>query len=303
MKNFNFIMIFLDGVGIGEKDPEKNIFFKKNFSFLNSFFGGVPNLEMPFIENNDKYIFPLDALMGVEGLPQSGTGQTSLLCGVNAQKELGFHFGPFPHYSQIDLLKEKSLFAFFKKKGKKYYFANAYPKIYFEHLKKSSRIGAFALAYKLSGSVLNKSLELRRGKALSPEIDNSRWIEKLGYKLKRITPQLAAKRLLRLASENDFVLYEYFFTDHLGHWRYRENLDVWMDVLDDFLYELLRNLDFNKTTLIIVSDHGNIEDMTIKTHTINPAFCATAGKFSRLFFEKAKDLSDIKKVFEIIYDL
>jgi len=301
MNRNNFLTIFLDGVGIGEKNPDKNIFFKKNFRFICENFNETPSLDNPIVSSFYKYIFPLDAVMGVEGLPQSGTGQTSLLCGINAQKELGYHFGPYPHSSQLDFLKEKSLFALFKDLKKNFYFANSYPKIYFDHLKKSNRVGAFALSYRYADGKLNRAEELRKGAALSAEIDNSRWIEKLGYKLKKISPSLAAKRLLRIAEKNDFVLYEYFFTDHLGHGRHKEYFEQWLNTLDFFLYEILKNLNYSKTTLLICSDHGNIEDLSIKTHTKNPAFFLAAGKYAKIFFEKCKDLSDIKKVFELIY--
>lgn len=38
----------------------------------------------------------LDATLGVDGLPQSGTGQTSLLTGQNAAGLLGYPQGPHP---------------------------------------------------------------------------------------------------------------------------------------------------------------------------------------------------------------
>ena len=76
-------MIFLDGVGIGEKDFQNNPFFKYNFRIFNEIFGQVPSLGDQFLNKNGIYIFPSDARLGVEGLPQSGTGQTSIFCGVN----------------------------------------------------------------------------------------------------------------------------------------------------------------------------------------------------------------------------
>ncbi len=48
--------------------------------------------------------------LGVEGLPQSGTGQTSIFCGVNASKIVGKHFGPYPYSTLIPIIKEKNIF-------------------------------------------------------------------------------------------------------------------------------------------------------------------------------------------------
>ena len=42
-------------------------------------------------------LLALDAGLGVEGLPQSATGQAVLLTGVNIPAELGYHYGPKPN--------------------------------------------------------------------------------------------------------------------------------------------------------------------------------------------------------------
>ena len=55
-------------------------------------------------------------------------------------------------------------------------------------------------------------------------------------------------------------------------------------------------------TLIICSDHGNLEDLSVKTHTLNPALTISAGKHAEELFFMIKDLSQIKpaimKIFE-----
>lgn len=52
--------------------------------------------------------------MGVDGLPQSGTGQVSIFAGINAPKIVGYHFGPFPHSKTVAALKEKTYLKNFK---------------------------------------------------------------------------------------------------------------------------------------------------------------------------------------------
>jgi bisphosphoglycerate-independent phosphoglycerate mutase (AlkP superfamily) len=47
-------------------------------------------------------------------------------------------------------------------------------------------------------------------------------------------------------------------------------------------------------TLIICSDHGNIEDLSVKTHTRNPALTITAGKSAQKIAETVTDISQIK---------
>jgi len=289
------ILIFIDGVGIGKPDPESNPFFKKEFKTFTNIFGSTPHLENQKLQGNNAYLFPTDACLGVEGLPQSGTGQTSIFCGFNAPKKNGKHFGPFPPTSVIPDLKEKNIFAEFNRLGKKAMFANAYPKIFFDYLKSGKqRLSVTSLSCILSGTPLFKAAELRAGKALSAEIDNSRWVQRLNYKLPVIAPELAGKRLIKMASKNHFTLFEFFLTDHLGHGRIPELFDHIYKTLDDFLFYVITNLP-EDYTLIVCSDHGNFEDISIKMHTTNPALTITAGKNALYLAEKIKNISQIKK--------
>ena len=101
------LMIFVDGVGIGNEDYQFNPFFKYQFKFLKNIFGEIPSLTNQFLQNGSYYLFPTDARLGVEGLPQSGTGQTSIFCGVNAPKIVGKHFGPYPYSTLIPIINRK----------------------------------------------------------------------------------------------------------------------------------------------------------------------------------------------------
>ncbi|HEX9253489.1 MAG TPA: metalloenzyme, partial [Ignavibacteriaceae bacterium] len=120
------LMIFIDGVGIGEKDYETNPFFKYGFKIFDELFKDTPHSQNLFLEKDEMYVFPTDASLGVEGLPQSGTGQVSIFCGMNAPKFVGKHFGPFPYSTTIPIIEEKNIFRTFKDLGKSTYFANAY---------------------------------------------------------------------------------------------------------------------------------------------------------------------------------
>ena len=146
----------------------------------------------------------------------------------------------------------------------------------------------------MSGIRLNTSTDLRRGKALTAEITNTRWIKRLNYNLPVISPQLASKRLLRIAEKNKFTLYEFYLTDHLGHGREVGDLENVLRTLDDFLYSVITTMDSKKMTLIICSDHGNFEDLSVKTHTLNPALTITSGKHAEILPQNIKDLTQIK---------
>lgn len=288
-------MLFLDGVGIGKEDYEFNPFFRYDFNTFSNLLGAIPSDKKSVVSNNGFFLTPVDASLGVNGLPQSGTGQTSIFCGINAAQFIGKHFGPYPYSTLIPVIKEKNIFTDYIALKKKPFFANAYPAVFFEYIKEGrSRLSVTSLSCQLSGLRLNHSSDVRRGKALTAEITNERWNKKLGYTLPVLKPGTAAKRLIHIAMSNDFTLYEYFLTDHLGHGRYDGDLQTTLQTLDEFLFTILTESDKSVLTIIICSDHGNFEDLSCKTHTLNPTIFLTAGKHSEEISGRVKDLSQIK---------
>ena len=81
------VLLFIDGLGIGDNDPDKNPCANtKLYYFRNTLDQNYPR-EL----NPHGIAFGLDANLGVPGLPQSATGQTALFTGVNAPELLGRH--------------------------------------------------------------------------------------------------------------------------------------------------------------------------------------------------------------------
>ncbi len=296
------IMIFIDGVGIGKEDYENNPFFKFGFRTFSENFGSIPHLKNQKLSCENGYLFPVDAIMGVPDIPLSGTGQTSIFCGVNAPKILGKHFGPYPYSTLVPIIEEKNIFNEFKRRRKKVSFVNAYPKVFFDYINSGRRrLSVTSLSCLLTGIRLNKIKDLHQGRALSAEIDNRRLVERMNYKLPVIEPETAANRLLRIGSQNHFTLFEIFHTDHLGHGRNIDWLKYTTGVLDRFLFHLTRKLNKNMT-LVVCSDHGNFEDLSIKMHTLNPAIGMVFGKYSSELSQKIKTLADIKPAIMEMYD-
>lgn len=287
-------MIFIDGVGIGKKDYQNNPFYKFGFKTFTELFGSIPHLENQKLKSENAFVFPVDARMGVPGIPLSGTGQTSIFCGVNASKIIGKHFGPHPYSTLVPIIKEKNILHEFQKLKMKVTFVNAYPKVFFDYVNSGRRrLSVTTFSCILNGMRLNKISDLHRGKALSAEIDNRRMVERLNYKLPIIKPETAANRLLKIGSKYHFTLFEIFHTDHLGHGRNIEWLEYTTKVLDRFLYHTITNLP-KDMTLIVCSDHGNFEDLSIKMHTLNPAIGITAGKNAEYLSKRIKKLYQIK---------
>jgi hypothetical protein len=288
------LTVFLDGVGIGKKDLQFNPFFKYGFKTFKEIFNEIPSLDNPRLASGNNFLFPCDAQLGVPGLPQSGTGQTSLFCGVNAPEFVGKHFGPYPYSTTYSILAEKNILLRYKKMNKKSFFANAYPQPFFDYIESGrSRLGVTALTCKLAGIKFNTSTDVQSGDALTAELTNERWNKKLGYKLPVISPENAAEILLKIANKNDFTLYEFYLTDHLGHQRISDEFEKIFDEIDRFLFQLINKLERESMTLVICSDHGNLEDLSTKTHTNNPALMITSGLFAEQLANSIKDLTDV----------
>jgi hypothetical protein len=289
-------MVLLDGVGIGKVDKEFNPFFKFGFRTFSELFGNTPSLDNPYMSSDNHFLFPVDATLGVKGLPQSGTGQASLYCGFNAPKFVGKHFGPFPYSTTIPILtKDHILVHYINTKGGSY-FANGYPRVFFDYINSGrSRLSVTPLTCLKTNSKFNTVTDVRTGKAVTAELTNERWNVKLGYKLPVIKPATAARRLLRAAGKYKITLFEYYLTDHLGHMRLADEFEKIFRELDEFLFTLLNEVNKKTTSLIICSDHGNLEDLSTKSHTLSPSLTITAGKKSKEISKSIKNITDVKQ--------
>ncbi|HBQ61356.1 MAG TPA: hypothetical protein DD671_17545 [Balneolaceae bacterium] len=285
------IFIFIDGVGLGKDAPE-NPFSENRYESFEILTDGLFNDKANPVFQKDLLFKPIDANLGVEGLPQSGTGQTTLFTGQNAAKEIGKHFGPFPHSGIKPFLKNESIFHAVKEAGKNPYFMNAYPPIFFQHAKKRNRWSCTTLMTKSAGVKLNSTEDVLNEEALTAEIVQNAWREKLGIDIPKITPTDAAERLLSVASDYDLVLYEYYLTDKAGHKQKQEDAERVLKPLDEFLLHIIKNKK-SSDTLVITSDHGNLEDLSTKTHTRNMVPLFVHGE-SVQSFEKVESLTDKK---------
>ncbi len=261
------MFIFIDGVGIGNAS-EENPFFVDNYESFEGLSGGNFTLKGESILSKSHIYKPIDANLGVEGLPQSGTGQTTLFTGENASEIIGKHFGPYPHTGIKHLLREHSIFHAVKEKGKKPYFMNAYPPIFFEHSEKRNRWSCSTLMVKSAGVKLNSTEEVLKGEAITAEIVQNAWRERLGIDIPKIDAKEAAQRLLDITGSYDLVFYEYYLTDKAGHNKSLEDSRNVLGTLDEFLLHIISNKK-SSDTLVITSDHGNLEDLSVRTHTRN----------------------------------
>jgi hypothetical protein len=285
------IFLFIDGVGLG-KPNGANPFNQSTYRGFSAMAGDQEFSEKAteLTETNHLFKF-VDARLGVEGLPQSGTGQTSLFTGKNAPKEIGKHFGPFPHSGIKPFLKEQSLFIKAKQQERRANFINAYPDIFFQKARKRNRWSCTTLMTQSADIKLNTTREVKEGKALTAELTQQAWRDQLNIDVTKITPEQAADRLLVQSENYDLLLHEYYLTDKAGHSQEFDKAYRFLNTYDRFLWHLIRN-KLPSTTIVLSSDHGNVEDLSIKTHTLNhvPLFVYGPGAES---FSNAQSIMDI----------
>ena len=106
------LLLFVDGLGLGGSDPA-----------VNPVVGGAcPALARLLAEE----AVPVDACLGVPGLPQSATGQAALLTGVNAPRAMGRHVEGFPGPALQEIVREHNLLRAAAAAGLRVTLANAY---------------------------------------------------------------------------------------------------------------------------------------------------------------------------------
>lgn len=286
------IFLFIDGVGLGNSSIE-NPFFVDTYESFQMLSGENFSQSAHPILQKDHIFKSIDANLGVEGLPQSGTGQTTLFTGNNASKIIGKHYGPYPHTGIKYLLKEQSIFHAMKEAGKTPYFLNAYPPVFFEYAKKRNRWSCSTLMTISADMKLNSTEEVLNGEALTAEIVQNAWRERLNIDLPKIDAVEAARRLLQVVPNYDLVMYEYYLTDKVGHNQKIEDARTILQTLDTFLLQIIKEKR-NEDVLVITSDHGNLEDLSTRTHTRNEVPLFALGEKADAF-TNCNSLIDVKE--------
>ncbi|MBI3193345.1 MAG: alkaline phosphatase family protein [Ignavibacteriae bacterium] len=294
-KSPHVLMLFLDGVGIGKKDASVNPFFAANLKSLRSLLDGkLPHLRDAHHSNSLSSLVPINATLGVEGLPQSGTGQTALMIGMNAAKFIGKHFGPYPYSTLKPIIQEQNIFKVLSDKGKKVFYANAFPPKYFEYINSTKmRMTAITCSWVSSGFALNTHEILAHGEALSADITSQRWNAQGFPTVSELTPQEAGKRLARFSDEYDFTLFEFYYTDHIGHHQSMPQAIEVLELLDALLEGIINHFDAERNLFFLTSDHGNLEDLSTKTHTRNPVPLFVYGKLHKQLTSSVKNLTHV----------
>ena len=280
------VFLFIDGLGIREPAADNPV---------------NPEVCPALWRLIDRHSRPIDACLGVEGLPQSATGQATMFTGRNCAEAMGKHCEGFPGPALRKIIEDGNLFLELKRRGLSVRFADAYlvdgaDELALRRFKSVTTVMALTVP-----ETVSTVDDLVRDEALMQDITRET-IQDRYPDIPVIPPQRAAEHLFRIAREHDFTLFEFFQTDVSGHsMDYRRACAV-LRVYDRFLVALVRYVEAAGLTLIITSDHGNIESVGDHGHTRNPVPFVAYGPREEFLRERVSSLADITPAILAAYD-
>lgn len=265
------LFVFLDGVGVGGDDPAVNPFAATPTPTLDGLVGrSVAGWDGTTRCDDDLASRTLDATLGRAGLPQSATGQSALLSGRDATQAMAGHYGPWPGPTLKRFLAEGNLFQWAAARGAQH--ANAYPPDFFRALAAGRlRLNAPAHAAREAGVPLADLDAYRAGRAVAPDLDGA------AFASRGVVPpgapaagpeaaEAAGGRLARLAGASLLTFFDVWTTDRLGHRADAAAAAALIARLDAFLAGVLSARP-RDVTVVVTSDHGNLEDLRHGRHT------------------------------------
>ena len=267
------LVFFVDGVGIGPEDPARNAFTAAPPAHINH-----------LVASGRASLVPLDATLGLPGLPQSGTGQYTLFTGFNGAQQFGRHYGPYVPTALRRPLMQDNILTRAQSLSRSVAFAVAYPEELIEAAFASMEfepVGPLRAGPPLvaagAGVLTRHTAALERGDAVASEITNTSWRERLQRtSLPIVDARTAGHNLAGIANQHDLTLFAHYATDHAGH---EQDLALAIEALhkvDEFMGGITERLA-DDCVLLVVSDHGNLEDASTG-HTRNPALGLVYGR-------------------------
>ncbi|MFT5513987.1 MAG: 2,3-bisphosphoglycerate-independent phosphoglycerate mutase [Rhodothermales bacterium] len=288
------LLVFVDGIGLGVAS-DANPFTRprpgfSDFSLGDAWTAGTSK-SGPSVSFTG-----IDACLGMEGLPQSGTGQASLYTGLNCVQLAGRHYGPYPHSATREALREQSVFL--RVGPSRCTFANAYPPKFFEWVGRTKRYPVTTRACLDAGIEIRTTADLEAGHGVAADITGKGLAGHPGLNVTEVTPEVAGRRLVGLSRGYAFTLLEIFHTDKAGHAQDPDKAEAILAPLGGLLAYLAEHRD-PELTVVVTSDHGNLEDLSVKTHTRNPVPLAVIGPGAPAF----RDVRDLTGVTPAIAEL
>jgi 2,3-bisphosphoglycerate-independent phosphoglycerate mutase len=289
----HILLLFVDGLGIGDADEGCNPCCHSHENFRH--YAGET---FPKALANGGTVLGLDANLDMPGLPQSATGQTALLTGVNAAAAIGRHLNGFPNQALRDIIAQHSILKTVHERGYRAAFLNTFRPPFFDY-------NPFVILRHLSVTTVSNLYaglpffnldDLRSERAIYQDLTGEALIAN-GFDVPVFTPEQAGSIVARRCRDFHFSLFEYFQTDRAGHSLHMERALGELRKLELFLTAVLEHTDLSDTLILLTSDHGNIENICVKGHTRNPAMTLVFGCGHADYAQRLTSILDVTPLF------
>ena len=294
--NRHILLIFLDGIGLGDDDPAVNPFAAANTPTLNALAGGRGWLRSTGRQQSERALFiPTDPRMGVPGKPQSASGQAAILTGRNVPQLIGEHYGPRPSPAIREILAEDNFFKQVVAQGQTAALIEAYPPPFHDSINSGKRLrSSYQQALHEAGLPLFGVDSIYSGDALAVDWTGEGWRAHLGYTDSPVyTPEDAGRLMVRIARRYNFAFFSHWMTDTIGHRGTVEDGVRMLEIFDGVMKGTLETWDDASGLIVITSDHGNMENMAHRKHTENDVPTVIIGDGKEDFAQGLVSLADL----------
>ncbi len=291
----HILMIFLDGIGLGDDDPTINPFAAAHTPTLWSLSNGKRWLRGIGKQESERAIFiPTDPRLGVPGRPQSASGHATIITGRNVPQLIGEHYGPKPNAPIREIVGEDNFFKQVVNRGMHTALINAYPPRWHDAINRGKMLrSSFQQAVHEAGLPLFGDEAIYTGEALSSDWTGEAWRTQLGYTDTPLYSQYeAGVRMVELSRKYAFAFFSHWYTDIIGHRGPFEDGVSLLELFDGVMAGALDVWEDDEGLIIITSDHGNMEHIGDRRHTENDVPTVIIGSERAAFAEGFTNLAD-----------
>jgi bisphosphoglycerate-independent phosphoglycerate mutase (AlkP superfamily) len=292
----HILLIFLDGIGLGDDDPAVNPFAVAKMPTLTALTNGKRWLRNIGRQESARAIFiPTDPRMGVPGRPQSGTGQATIVTGRKIPQLVGEHYGPKPNAATRELVAQDNVFKQVVVHGKKAAIINAYPPQMHAGINRGKILrSSYQQALHEAGLPMFTDDMIYAGTALSSDWTGEGWRSQLGYTDTPVyTRHEAGRRMVEISRQYDFAFFSHWMTDIVGHRGPLEDGVYLLELFDGVMAGALDAWDDDEGLIVVTSDHGNLEDVSSRNHTENDVPTLIIGREKATFADGLTDLAGL----------
>jgi predicted AlkP superfamily pyrophosphatase or phosphodiesterase len=214
---------------------------------------------------------------------------------------MGKHCEGFPGPNLRKIIETDNLFKQLRNRGKEVCFSDAYLVDSADELAARRFKSVTTVMALTTPETIRTVDDLQNGQAvlqdLTRETIQDRWPD-----IAVIPPQRAAEHLASIARKFDFTLFEFFQSDVAGHSMDYARACAALRTYDRFLASIVRFTEAMGVTLVMTSDHGNIENISERGHTLNPVPFVAFGPKEEFLRERVSSLVDVTPALLAAFD-